>query len=467
MAVSQATRAADVGPLAASIPAACPGDHPGRRRVPPPRATRPGRVRASRRATSCSWGRWSPARRRTSSARAFARRPGRGPRRRPGRRRRGPPGRCAWTAPGRAPDRRRARARSSRRSTPARSRSSCPRWLEGFGLPPLEAAACGTPVDRLRPAGVPRDAGRRARCACAPGDEAALAEALCCAWRASPRRCAAGWPRPRRRGRGPLTWDGARRAPRTWLAEAGGAHELHRGRRPPRLRARPRRLLDSLEAHLPRRRPQLVVVDTRLERRGRAAGARDRGAEVIELAGNPGFGAANNAGVARAARRRHGPAQPRRRAARRRRCSRSPRSPRARDALLVPRLLNAGRQRRSAARTRVPGRPSALLPALVHPPLLPRGACAWRPSRGAPSAPRAVGWAIAAASPRRTATLRALGPFDPAAFLFYEDLDLCLRARAAGVPTCCTPTSAGPHGRPAPGPRSARRTSLRPAAGGR
>jgi GT2 family glycosyltransferase len=39
-----------------------------------------------------------------------------------------------------------------------------------------------------------------------------------------------------------------------------------------------------------------------------------------------------------------------------------------------------------------------------------------------------VGWAIAAALVARTATLRRLGPFDPRAHLFYEDLDLCLRS---------------------------------------
>jgi GT2 family glycosyltransferase len=54
----------------------------------------------------------------------------------------------------------------------------------------------------------------------------------------------------------------------------------------------------------------------------------------------------------------------------------------------------------------------------------------WRAER-----PRAAGWAIAACVAARTDLLRRLGPFDPSAFLFYEDLDLCLRARAAGVPT--------------------------------
>jgi GT2 family glycosyltransferase len=39
------------------------------------------------------------------------------------------------------------------------------------------------------------------------------------------------------------------------------------------------------------------------------------------------------------------------------------------------------------------------------------------------------------------ATLRALGPFDERIFLFGEDLDLCLRARAAGVQTWFWPAA--------------------------
>ena len=45
----------------------------------------------------------------------------------------------------------------------------------------------------------------------------------------------------------------------------------------------------------------------------------------------------------------------------------------------------------------------------------------------------------------RTALLRRLGPFDPKAFLFYEDMDLCLRARDAGVPTLLRPEVAVRH----------------------
>jgi N-acetylglucosaminyl-diphospho-decaprenol L-rhamnosyltransferase len=190
------------------------------------------------------------------------------------------------------------------------------------------------------------------------------------------------------------------------------------------------RLLDSLDAHLPEH-PQLVVVDSGSRDAG-ADLARERGAEVVELAGNPGFGAASNEGVQRAVTDVVALLNP---------------DvelldaglldlvalARTRDALLVPRLLDAdGTTQRSAHP--LPGRPGALLPALVHPPLLPARlrlrAEPWRAE-----SPRSVGWAIAAALVARTTTLRALGPFDSGAFLFYEDLDLCLRARAAGVPT--------------------------------
>ena len=58
------------------------------------------------------------------------------------------------------------------------------------------------------------------------------------------------------------------------------------------------RLLRSVDAHLPER-PQLVAVDSGSRDDG-AALARAWGAEVVSLPGNPGFGAASNAGVARA-----------------------------------------------------------------------------------------------------------------------------------------------------------------------
>jgi GT2 family glycosyltransferase len=193
------------------------------------------------------------------------------------------------------------------------------------------------------------------------------------------------------------------------------------------------RLLDSIAAHLPAD-TQHVIVDSGSSDEGPAMAQR-AGADVVVLGGNPGFGAATNAGVARA----HHPvcvllnpdcelpdaglAALAARAA-------------GVDALLVPRLLNAdGSLQRSAHP--LPGRPAALARAVL-------------PSRALPEPHRArrtkpVGWAIAACVAAPTALLRRLGPFDPEAFLFYEDMDLCLRARAAGAPTILHPEIAVRH----------------------
>jgi N-acetylglucosaminyl-diphospho-decaprenol L-rhamnosyltransferase len=199
------------------------------------------------------------------------------------------------------------------------------------------------------------------------------------------------------------------------------------------------RLLDSL-ALLPGR-PHVVAVDSGSRDDG-AALARDWGAEVVVLDGNPGFGAANNAGVERVGEPvclllnpdvellDGGLAQLAALAA-------------GRDVLLAPRLLNpAGSVQRSAHPR--PGTAAALVPAVVPPALLPR-ALRLRAEPWRSSAPRPVGWAIAAALAARTDLLRRLGPFDPGDFLLYEDLDLCLRAAAAGVPTELCPDVAVRH----------------------
>ena len=196
-----------------------------------------------------------------------------------------------------------------------------------------------------------------------------------------------------------------------------------------------RMLLGSVERHL-EVPPQLVVVDGG-SRDGGADVARAHGAHVIELPDNPGFGAGQPgigsraehdvtvllnpdcelvdgslAALAAVAR-----SHPR--------------------ALHAPRLLNAdGSVQRSAHP--LPGTVGALLPALVHPPLLPRSLRYRAEPYRAPTA-RTVGWAIGACLAAGTDTLRDLGPFDPAVHLFAEDLDLCLRARAAGIPTVLHP----------------------------
>jgi N-acetylglucosaminyl-diphospho-decaprenol L-rhamnosyltransferase len=189
-------------------------------------------------------------------------------------------------------------------------------------------------------------------------------------------------------------------------------------------------LLRSVERHLDPA-PQIVVVDSGSRDDG-AEVAHAHGARVVVLDGNPGFGAANNAGLAHATHAVTVLLNPD--------CelidgSLAALAARAvgGDVLAVPRLLEGdGAVQRSAHP--LPGRASALLPAVWPPRAMPSGLRGrFEPWRS--EAPRRVGWAIAACVAARTDLLQALGPFDPGAFLFYEDLELCLRARAAGVPT--------------------------------
>jgi N-acetylglucosaminyl-diphospho-decaprenol L-rhamnosyltransferase len=194
-------------------------------------------------------------------------------------------------------------------------------------------------------------------------------------------------------------------------------------------------LLRSVDAQLPAR-PQLVAVDT-----GSADGGAERaavwGAEVIGLPSNPGFGAASNAGVARA---RHdvtvllNPDCELLDDSLVRLADTAAAGP---PALHAPRLLSAdGSLQRSAHP--LPGTVGALAGAPAYAPALP-AALRDRLEPYRAERPRTVGWAIAACLAAPTETLRALGPFDPAAHLFAEDMELCLRARAAGVPTVLHP----------------------------
>jgi N-acetylglucosaminyl-diphospho-decaprenol L-rhamnosyltransferase len=199
-------------------------------------------------------------------------------------------------------------------------------------------------------------------------------------------------------------------------------------------------LLTSIERFL-QPRPEVVVVDSGSSDDG-AEIAREHGAEVVTLSGNLGFGAGCNAGLERV---------------------RAPVAAfvnpdvellddglrslvveaTAREALVVPRLLNPDGSVQDSAHPR-PGTLEALIPAVLPRPLMPgpvrRRYEPWRSSER-----RIVGWAIAACLVARTQLLRRLGPFDPAAFLFYEDLDLCLRAADLGIPTLLCPSVAVRH----------------------
>ena len=194
-------------------------------------------------------------------------------------------------------------------------------------------------------------------------------------------------------------------------------------------------LLESIDAHLAVR-PQVICADSGSSDDG-ADVARKWGAEVLVMDGNPGYGAANNAalelvreevtvllnpdsllidggivGLAEIAR--------------------------ASRALVAPSLLNDDRTVQDSAHP-LPGGRDGYLAALTVPRLLPtKLRDRLQPFRS--TTRTEVGWAIGACLAAKTALLRQLGPFDPADFLFAEDLDLCLRARARGIPTIFDPS---------------------------
>jgi GT2 family glycosyltransferase len=194
------------------------------------------------------------------------------------------------------------------------------------------------------------------------------------------------------------------------------------------------RLLGSIERHL-EPRPRVIVVDSGSGDDG-AEIAREWGAELVDLGGNRGFGAGNNAGLERVREPVTALVNPDVELLDGG-LARLAELALARNALFVPRLLNADGSVQDSAHP-VPGTVEAFVPAVLPRPLLPpplrRRYEPWR-SDG----PREVGWAIAACVAARTDLLRRLGPFDRDAFLFYEDMELCLKARANGVPTILHP----------------------------
>jgi GT2 family glycosyltransferase len=194
-------------------------------------------------------------------------------------------------------------------------------------------------------------------------------------------------------------------------------------------------LLESIDAHLAVR-PQVICADSGSSDDG-ADVARNWGAEVVVMDGNPGYGAANNAavelvreevtvllnpdsllidgGIVRLAE-----------------------IARASRALVAPSLLNDDRTVQDSAHP-LPGGLDGYLAALTVPRFLPtKLRNRLQPFRS--TTRTEVGWAIGACLAAKTSLLRQLGPFDPADFLFAEDLDLCLRARALGIPTIFDPS---------------------------
>ena len=312
------------------------------------------------------------------------------------------------------------------RSTPARWPWWRPSYLEGFGL----VAARGRRPRHARRGQRPRRASPRRwatpRCACRSATPARW-PTRCCASRGDDALRARLGAAARERA-ALYTWERAAAALHPLLAR-GGARELHDRHRPARLGARagsgccPR--CASTCPPTPSSWSSTRARATTGPRWRRAAGA-----EVIVLDGNPGFGAASNAGVAAA---RHDV-----------------------TVLLNPdcELLDAGlaelaaarrgrrgaarpaadRGRRSAAAQRAPAAGRARWRSCA--PCCPRARCpspTARADRGAWAGRSPPAW------PRRPRCCAAWAPSTPSAFLFYEDMDLCLRAHAAGVPTVLHP----------------------------
>jgi N-acetylglucosaminyl-diphospho-decaprenol L-rhamnosyltransferase len=189
-----------------------------------------------------------------------------------------------------------------------------------------------------------------------------------------------------------------------------------------------RRLAASVAGRLPGAR--LVVVDN-ASADGSVAVARDAGATVIEMGDNRGFGVAANAGVATVGEPVTVLVNPDVELVDSSLTGLAEAAVPGR--LLAPLLLNGDGSRQDSAHP-WPASWATALHAVLPGPLLPRPlrrlAEPWRSIR-----PRRVGWATAACLVARTQTLQELGPFDESIFLYAEDVDLGLRAAAAGVET--------------------------------
>jgi GT2 family glycosyltransferase len=196
----------------------------------------------------------------------------------------------------------------------------------------------------------------------------------------------------------------------------------------PELRA----LLDSVARWLPG--AEVVVVDSG-SRDGSVEAGRERASTVIELGENVGFGRGVNAGLGAVEQPVTAIANPdvelvdASLAA----CAREALRTGRPDRILAPLVLLPDGRRQDVAQRTPASAPlvlHALSPGDALPPPLAAAVEPWRAGT-----PRRAGWAVAACLVARTGTLRRLGPFDERTFLYGEDLDLGLRAAAAGVET--------------------------------
>jgi GT2 family glycosyltransferase/glycosyltransferase involved in cell wall biosynthesis len=195
-------------------------------------------------------------------------------------------------------------------------------------------------------------------------------------------------------------------------------------------------LLRSAASHLPGAR--VIVVDNASSDDTAALARSAANATLIELGENRGFGAASNAGLRLVGEPVTALVNPDVELLDDSLLQLAAEAARA-DRLLAPLVLSADGTRQDTVHA-LPASAAELVGALVPPRALPGFAGAWLApwrARGA----RRVGWAVGCTILARTSTLRALGPFDERTFLYGEDLELGLRARAAGIETWFWPSA--------------------------
>ena len=318
---------------------------------------------------------------------------------------------------------------------------------EAFGMAVLEALAAGRPAVVPDSGGPPEIVDAASGILYPPGDARAAAAALV-RLTADPELAARMGRAGRARAREHFDLEAARRR---WAAAVDGV----RPARPRTAAVAPGELeivtvthnsaaelgalLASVAHHLPGTR--VVVVDSASSDATLEVARASETTRVIALERNVGFGAATNVGLREVQapiaallnpdielldRSLLEPAGELLRAG-------------AADRLLAPLSLNSDGTRQDTVHPE-PGSWADLVTAIVPPAVLPRTAAAALAPWMADAA-RPVGWAVGCAILARTETLRGLGPFDEALFMYGEDLDLCLRARRDGIETWFWPTA--------------------------
>ena len=202
-------------------------------------------------------------------------------------------------------------------------------------------------------------------------------------------------------------------------------------------------LLNSIDRHLPG--VQLVVVDSASSDETVAVAHSRARVQTIALDENVGFGRGCNIGVAAVTAPVTALVNPDVELLDDSLLELADEALRSPERLLAPLVLNSDGSRQDTVHPR-PTSPPDLARVLVPPELTPRRAglsiAPWRSDR-----PRRVGWAVGCAVAARTDTLRRLGPFDERIFLYYEDLDLALRAGEQGIETWFCPSACVLHHR--------------------